>query len=248
MTAVAAKVDPETGKPSWVLSLEKPVEGGVSCTTYIGANGAGHYVKMVHNGIEYGDMQMICEAYHILRDLLKLEPVEIGKIFEEWNTGLLDSFLMEITADILQQIDPKTNQPLVDSVLDTAGQKGQANGRLLMLDMGVPAPTIAEAVFARCLSALKEERVHASKILSSVSAPARSAIKDKEAFIQAVHDALYCSKICSYAQGFQLMREANKEYGWDLNFGAIAEIFRGVVLFVQPFFRKLLRPSTKIAA
>ena len=194
-TAVAAKVDPETGKPLMGAEPGKPVEGGVSCTTYIGANGAGHYVKMVHNGIEYGDMQMICEAYHILRDLLKLEPVEIGKIFEEWNTGLLDSFLMEITADILQQIDPKTNQPLVDSVLDTAGQKGTGKWTSVnALDMGVPAPTIAEAVFARCLSALKEERVHASKILSSVSAPTGSAIEDKQAFIQAVHDALYCSK------------------------------------------------------
>ena len=239
-TAVAAKVDPETGKPLIGAEPGKPVEGGVSCTTYIGANGAGHYVKMVHNGIEYGDMQMICEAYHILRDLLKLEPEEIGKIFEEWNTGLLDSFLMEITADILQQIDPKTNQPLVDSVLDTAGQKGTGKWTSVnALDMGVPAPTIAEAVFARCLSALKEERVHASKILSSVSAPARSAIEDKEVLIQAVHDALYCSKICSYAQGFQLMREANKEYGWALNFGAIAEIFRGGCIIRAAFLQKI---------
>ena len=245
-TAVAAKVDPETGKPLMGAEPGKPVEGGVSCTTYIGANGAGHYVKMVHNGIEYGDMQMICEAYHILRDLLKLEPVEIGKIFEEWNTGLLDSFLMEITADILQQIDPKTNQPLVDSVLDTAGQKGTGKWTSVnALDMGVPAPTIAEAVFARCLSALKEERVHASKILSSVSAPAGSAIEDKEDFIQAVHDALYCSKICSYAQGFQLMREANKEYGWDLNFGAIAEIFRGGCIIRAAFLQKITEAFDK---
>ena len=245
-TAVAAKVDPKTGKPLMGAEPGKPVEGGVSCTTYIGANGAGHYVKMVHNGIEYGDMQMICEAYHILRDLLKLEPVEIGKIFEEWNTGLLDSFLMEITADILQQIDPKTNQPLVDSVLDTAGQKGTGKWTSVnALDMGVPAPTIAEAVFARCLSALKEERVHASKILSSVSAPAGSAIEDKEDFIQAVHDALYCSKICSYAQGFQLMREANKEYGWDLNFGAIAEIFRGGCIIRAAFLQKITEAFDK---
>jgi 6-phosphogluconate dehydrogenase len=239
-TAVAAKVDPETGKPLMGAEPGKPVEGGVSCTTYIGANGAGHYVKMVHNGIEYGDMQMICEAYHILRDLLNLSPVEIGKIFEEWNTGLLDSFLMEITADILQQIDPKTKQALVDSVLDTAGQKGTGKWTSVnALDMGVPAPTIAEAVFARCLSALKEERVHASKILSPASTAPTIEDKDKPAFIQAVHDALYCSKICSYAQGFQLMREANKEYDWDLNFGAIAEIFRGGCIIRAAFLQKI---------
>jgi 6-phosphogluconate dehydrogenase len=239
-TAVAAKVDPETGKPLMGAEPGKPVEGGVSCTTYIGANGAGHYVKMVHNGIEYGDMQMICEAYHILRDLLNLSPVEIGKIFEEWNTGLLDSFLMEITADILQQIDPKTKQALVDSVLDTAGQKGTGKWTSVnALDMGVPAPTIAEAVFARCLSALKEERVHASKILSPASTAPTIEDKNKPAFIQAVHDALYCSKICSYAQGFQLMREANKEYDWDLNFGAIAEIFRGGCIIRAAFLQKI---------
>jgi len=245
-TAIAAKVDSRTGKPLVGAEPGKPVVGGVSCTTYIGANGAGHYVKMVHNGIEYGDMQMICEAYHILRNLLKLEPLEIGKIFEKWNAGLLDSFLMEITADILQQIDQKTNQPLVDSVLDTAGQKGTGKWTSInALDMGVPAPTIAEAVFARCLSALKEERVHASKILSSVSTPAGSSVEDKEAFIQAVHDALYCSKICSYAQGFQLMREASKEYGWDLKFGAIAEIFRGGCIIRAAFLQKITEAFDK---
>ena len=248
-TAIAAKVDPKTGKPLMGAEPGKPVEGGVSCTTYIGANGAGHYVKMVHNGIEYGDMQMICEAYHILRDLLKLEPVEIGKIFEEWNTSLLDSFLMEITADILQQIDPKTQQPLVDSVLDTAGQKGTGKWTSVnALDMGVPAPTIAEAVFARCLSALKEERMHAAKILSPTAASGSPAIEDKAAFIQAVHDALYCSKICSYAQGFQLMREANKEYDWDLNFGAIAEIFRGGCIIRAAFLQKITEAFDKNSA
>ena len=246
-TAIAAKVDPETGKPLMGAKPGEPVDGGVTCTTYIGENGAGHYVKMVHNGIEYGDMQMICEAYHILRDILKLEPVAIGKIFEEWNSGLLDSFLMEITADILQQIDPKTNQPLVDSVLDTAGQKGTGKWTSVnALDMGVPAPTIAEAVFARCISALKEERVTASKILSQpASAPA---VEDKATFIQAVHDALYCSKICSYAQGFQLMREANKEYGWNLNFGSIAEIFRGGCIIRAAFLQKITEAFDKNSA
>ena len=246
-TAIAAKVDPKTGKPLMGAKPGEPVEGGVSCTTYIGENGAGHYVKMVHNGIEYGDMQMICEAYHILRDILKLEPVEIGKIFEEWNTGLLDSFLMEITADILQQIDPKTNQPLVDSVLDTAGQKGTGKWTSVnALDMGVPAPTIAEAVFARCISALKDERINASKILSQPAAA--PTIEDKAAFIQAVHDALYCSKICSYAQGFQLMREANKEYGWNLNFGSIAEIFRGGCIIRAAFLQKITEAFDKNSA
>ncbi|MDG1702266.1 MAG: NADP-dependent phosphogluconate dehydrogenase [Opitutae bacterium] len=246
-TAIAAKVDPKTGKPLMGAKPGEPVEGGVSCTTYIGENGAGHYVKMVHNGIEYGDMQMICEAYHILRDILKLEPVEIGKIFEEWNTGLLDSFLMEITADILQQIDPKTNQPLVDSVLDTAGQKGTGKWTSVnALDMGVPAPTIAEAVFARCISALKDERINASKILSQPAAT--PTIEDKAAFIQAVHDALYCSKICSYAQGFQLMREANKEYGWNLNFGSIAEIFRGGCIIRAAFLQKITEAFDKNSA
>jgi 6-phosphogluconate dehydrogenase len=246
-TAIAAKVDPKTGKPLMGAKPGEPIEGGVSCTTYIGENGAGHYVKMVHNGIEYGDMQMICEAYHILRDILKLEPVEIGKIFEEWNTGLLDSFLMEITADILQQIDPKTNQPLVDSVLDTAGQKGTGKWTSVnALDMGVPAPTIAEAVFARCISALKDERINASKILSQPAAT--PTIEDKAAFIQAVHDALYCSKICSYAQGFQLMREANKEYGWNLNFGSIAEIFRGGCIIRAAFLQKITEAFDKNSA
>jgi 6-phosphogluconate dehydrogenase len=237
-TAIAAKVDPDSGKPLEGAAPGKPVEGGFSCTAYIGPNGAGHYVKMVHNGIEYGDMQMICEAYHLLRTLLKLEPAEIGAIFEEWNQGSLDSFLIEITADILKQKDPRNGQPLVDSVLDCAGQKGTGKWTSVnALDMGVPAPTIAEAVFARCISALKEERVDASKILSANQEMIK--IEDKAAFIQAVHDALYCSKVCSYAQGFQLMREANNEYGWDLNFGSIAEIFRGGCIIRAAFLQKI---------
>ena len=237
-TAIAAKVDPDSGKPLEGAAPGKPVEGGFSCTAYIGPNGAGHYVKMVHNGIEYGDMQMICEAYHVLRILLKLEPAEIGAIFEEWNQGSLDSFLIEITADILKQKDPRNGQPLVDSVLDCAGQKGTGKWTSVnALDMGVPAPTIAEAVFARCISALKEERVDASKILSANQETIK--IEDKAAFIQAVHDALYCSKVCSYAQGFQLMREANNEYGWDLNFGSIAEIFRGGCIIRAAFLQKI---------
>ena len=243
-TAIAAKVNPSNGKPIEGAEPGKPVQGGFSCTSYIGPNGAGHYVKMVHNGIEYGDMQMICEAYHLLRSQLKLEPKEIGTIFEKWNQGVLDSFLVEITADILQETDPKTGGPFIDSVLDTAGQKGTGKWTSVnALDMGVPAPTIAEAVFARCISALKEERVHASTILKGSNE--NPVIKDKENFIQAVHDALYCSKICSYAQGFQLMREAEKEYDWKLDFGSIAQIFRGGCIIRAAFLQKITEAFDK---
>ncbi len=235
--AVAAKVDAQTGKPLEGSKPGKPVEGGVSCTAYIGANGAGHYVKMVHNGIEYGDMQMICEAYSLMDRLLGLSAKEIGKIFERWNKGVLDSFLIEITADILQQADPETGKPLVDVILDTAGQKGTGKWTSVSaLDMGVPAPTVVEAVFARCLSAIKEERVAASSILKG---PEPKFDGDQEAFIEAIHDALYCSKICSYAQGFQLMREAQKEYQWKLNFGEIAQIWRGGCIIRAQFLQKI---------
>src|ERR1035437_614812 len=223
--AIAAKVDARTGKPIPGAAPGKPVTGGEPCTAYIGANGAGHYVKMVHNGIEYGDMQMICEAYALMKGLLGLKPSEMSAIFTEWNTGKLDSFLIEITADILQQKDPVSKKPFVDIVLDTAGQKGTGKWTSTnALDMGVPAPTVAEAVFARCLSAIKEERVAASKILKG---PGRKYRGARQALLAALQDALYCSKICSYAQGFQLMRTAQQEFGWTLNFGEIAQIWRG---------------------
>src|SRR4051812_19650537 len=223
--AVAAKVDAKTGRPLEGASPGKPIIGGVPCATYIGENGAGHYVKMVHNGIEYGDMQMICEAYALMQGLLGMKAPEMGAIFSEWNQGMLGSFLIEITADILKQKDPVTKKPFVDIVLDTAGQKGTGKWTSVnALDMGVPAPTIAESVFARCISAVKEERVAASKILKG---PKKKYRGSKKALIAAIHDALYCSKICSYAQGFQLMREAQKEYKWKLNFGQIAQIWRG---------------------
>ena len=235
--AIAAKVDAKTGRPLGGAAPGKPVVGGVPCATYIGENGAGHYVKMVHNGIEYGDMQMICEAYALLRGLLGLKPGEMGVIFGEWNQGILASFLIEITADILQQKDPVTKKPLVDIVLDTAGQKGTGKWTSVnALDMGVPAPTVAEAVFARCLSALKEERVAAAKILRG---PGEKYRGGKKALVGAIHDALYCSKICSYAQGFQLMREAQKEYGWKLNFGQIAQIWRGGCIIRAGFLHKI---------
>jgi 6-phosphogluconate dehydrogenase len=236
-TAIAAKVDEKTGKPLTGARPGKPIEGGVPCTTYIGPNGAGHYVKMVHNGIEYGDMQMICEAYDILRQLGGLSPADLSEVFAEWNRGVLDSFLIEITADILQQKDPEFGGPFVDVVLDAAGQKGTGKWTSVnALDMGVPAPTIAEAVFARCLSAIKEERVAASKELSG---PTHAFSGNRTMLVQAIHDALYCSKICSYAQGFQLMRSAQAEYQWTLNFGEIAKIWRGGCIIRAGFLQKI---------
>ncbi len=236
-TAVAAKVDAQTGKPIPGAAPGKPVTGGVPCTTYIGANGAGHYVKMVHNGIEYGDMQLISEAYALMRTLLGMGPAEIGDVFGEWNRGLLDSFLIEITADILHQKDPSTGKPFVDVVLDTAGQKGTGKWTSASaLDLGVPAPTVAEAVFARFLSAVKDERVAASAILRG---PTPSFQGDRASFVQAIHDALYCSKICAYAQGFQLLRQAQHEYQWQLPFAEIASIWRGGCIIRAQFLQKI---------
>jgi len=233
--SVAAKVDAATGKPLEGASPGKPIEGGVPCAAYIGSDGAGHYVKMVHNGIEYGDMQMICEAYSLLRGVSGLSPAEAGEVFARWNTGVLDSFLIEITADILGQKDPDTGGPFVEIVLDTAGQKGTGKWTSVnALDMGVPAPTVAEAVFARYISAVKEERVAAAAVLSGPDAQ-----RSGEDLVEAIHDALYCSKICSYAQGFQLMRTAQAEYKWTLDFGSIAQIWRGGCIIRARFLQKI---------
>ncbi|MEM7578113.1 MAG: decarboxylating NADP(+)-dependent phosphogluconate dehydrogenase, partial [Planctomycetota bacterium] len=212
---------------------------GEPCTTYLGPNGAGPYVKMVHNGIEYIDMQLICEAYFLMKTLLGMNPGEMSEVFANWNTGDLDSFLIEITADILQQKDPTDDSKwFVDIVLDTAGQKGTGKWTSSnALDLGIPANAMAEAVFARCLSALKEERVAASEYLQGPNAPAVT--EDKQALIDAIKDALYCSKIVSYAQGFQLMAEAQNEYDWDLNFGEIAKIFRGGCIIRARFLQKI---------
>jgi 6-phosphogluconate dehydrogenase len=235
--AISAKVDPVTGKELKGAAPGKPIVGGVPCATYIGENGAGHYVKMVHNGIEYGDMQMICEAYDLMRKLLGMSAPEIAAVFRKWNTGVLDSFLIEITAEVLAQKDPASGGSLVDMILDTAGQKGTGKWTSVSaLDMGVPAPTCAEAVFARCISAVKDERVAASKILTG---PDSHYTGDKEELIEAIHAALYCSKICSYAQGFQLMREAQTEYDWKLDFGHIAQIFRGGCIIRAVFLQKI---------
>jgi len=236
-TAIAAKVDDKTGKPIPGASPGKPVKGGVPCTTYIGADGAGHYVKMVHNGIEYADMQLISEAYALMNGVLGLGPADLSKVFSEWNKGDLDSFLIEITADILQQTDPVTGKPFVDVVLDAAGQKGTGKWTSsAALDLGVPAPSIAEAVFARNMSAVKAERVAASKILKAKKSDLGAAVPISS---DAVRDALYCSKICAYAQGFQLMAAAAIEHKWSLDFGAIAQIFRGGCIIRARFLQKI---------
>ena len=236
--AIAAKVDSTTGKPLEGALPGKPIMGGVPCTAYMGPDGAGHFVKMVHNGIEYGDMQMIAESYDLLRRLVQLTPEEIGGVFERWNRGVLDSFLIEITADILRQKDPITHKPFVDIVLDAAGQKGTGKWTSQeALEIGVPAPTIAEAVFARCISAVRDERVEAVKVLPKAPDPQPKV--DRERFVAAIHDALYCAKICSYAQGFQLMRAAQTDSHWQLAFDSIARIWRGGCIIRARFLQKI---------
>jgi len=236
--AIAAKVDARTGAPLEDYAPGKPVVGGEPCTAYVGPNGAGHYVKMVHNGIEYIDMQLICEAYHLLRELSGLGPDELSRVFAEWNRGELQSYLIQITADILQQRDPANPRRfLLDVVLDTAGQKGTGKWTSVnALDLGIPANAIAEAVFARCLSALKDERVAASRKLKGPKAPFRGA---RSRLVDAVRHALYCSKVCAYAQGFQLMAQAQKEYGWTLDFGTLASIWRGGCIIRARFLQKI---------
>jgi 6-phosphogluconate dehydrogenase len=232
---IAAKVDATTGKPVPGGAPGKPVVGGVPCTTYIGADGAGHYVKMVHNGIEYADMELIAEALHVLTGVLGLSIDATAKVFTEWNQGELDSFLIEITAEVLKHKDVVTGKPFVEVVLDAAGQKGTGKWTSTSsLDLGVPSPTIAEAVFQRVLSARKEERVAASKVLGVQKQPHTLGVT-----VEAVRDALYCSKLCAYAQGFQLMAAAAKEHGWDLDFGAIAQIFRGGCIIRARFLQKI---------
>jgi 6-phosphogluconate dehydrogenase len=224
-TSIAAKVDEATGKPLTGAAPGRPRKGGAACAALVGPDGAGHYVKMVHNGIEYADMQLICEAYDMLRRVVRLEPHAAGEVFASWNLTELDSFLIEITADILKQKDPVTGRPFVDVVLDAAGQKGTGKWTSSSaLDLGIPAPTIAEAVFARGLSAMKEERVAVSK---SISMPASTAASLIELRVEDVRDALFAAKICAYAQGFQLMSAAAKEHRWQLDFATLARIWRG---------------------
>jgi len=211
---------------------------GTACCTHIGSDGAGHYVKMVHNGIEYADMQLIAEAYDILRSVLGLSASEISDVFREWNKGDLDSFLIQITYEVLSKIDDDTGKPLVDLILDSAAQKGTGKWTSQnSLDLGIPVTTITEAVFARFLSALKDERVVASKLLPG--APAAKYSGSKDALIAQVRDALYASKVCCYAQGFQLMDAAAAENGWTLNRGEIATIWRGGCIIRAQFLNRI---------
>jgi len=212
------------------------VEGGAPCCDWVGENGAGHYVKMIHNGIEYGDMQLICEAYNLMKTGLGMSADQMHEVFKEWNQGELDSYLIEITRDILAFKDTD-GQPLVEKILDTAGQKGTGKWTVVSSqDLGIPITLIAEAVYSRCISALKDERVAAAKKLKGP----RPAIRgDQKKFVEDVRKALYASKIISYAQGYMLMRAAAKEYGWNLNYGGIALMWRGGCIIRSAFLGKI---------
>jgi 6-phosphogluconate dehydrogenase len=230
-----------------ILTAISAKVGDDACSTYIGPDGAGHYVKMVHNGIEYGDMQLIGEAYHLLKDVLNVSVEELHEIFSEWNQGELDSYLIEITADIFSKYDPETGKPMVDVILDAAEQKGTGKWTSQSaLDLGVPLSMITESVFSRFLSAMKDERVAASKILNGPATEAFSG--DKKAFIENVRKALFASKIVSYAQGFAQMRAASDEYGWDLKYGNIAMIFRGGCIIRSQFLQNIKEAYDKDAA
>ena len=214
-------------------------DDGAPCVTYVGPNGAGHYVKMVHNGIEYGDMQLIAESYDILRRVGGLSVEETAEVFKSWNTGELDSYLIEITADILTKKDPETGKPMVEVIMDTAGNKGTGKWTSQSaLDLGVPLPLITESVFARYISTLKEEREVASKELSPIKVPELSNT-EKQALIESVRKGLYFSKIMSYAQGFAQMRVASEEFDWNLNYGEIAKIFRAGCIIRAQFLQKI---------
>lgn len=215
---------------------------GEPCCDWVGEDGAGHYVKMVHNGIEYGDMQVICEAYHLMKSGLGMSDKEMHEVFAEWNKGELDSYLIEITADILKYTEPN-GSPLVEKILDSAGQKGTGKWTgISALDMGMPVTLIGEAVFARCLSALKDERVRAAKLLSG---PRPSFSGNKKDFIEDVRQALLASKIVSYAQGYMLMREAAHEYNWNLNWGGIALMWRGGCIIRSVFLGEIKKAFDK---
>ena len=206
-------------------SIAAKVEDGTPCCDWVGEGGAGHYVKMVHNGIEYGDIQLICEAYQLLKDGLGYTPDQLAEVFAEWNKGELDSYLIEITAEIFAKKDDD-GKPLVDKILDTAGQKGTGKWTAISaLDLGQPVTLIGESVFARCLSALKEERVIASKVLAGPKKVLT--VSDQKEFIEDVRRALYCSKMISYAQGYMLLRAIEKDQNWNLNMGGIALMWRG---------------------
>ena len=213
------------------------VADGTPCCDWVGQEGAGHYVKMVHNGIEYGDMQLICEAYQLMKDILGMDAPSMSEVFGRWNTGKLDSYLIEITRDILAFKDEATGKPLVDLILDTAGQKGTGKWTVTSaLDLGVPLTLIGEAVFSRCLSAQKEERVAASKVLTG---PTPKVEGDKAAFIDDIENALYASKLVSYAQGYALMNAMAKESAWEINNGGVALMWRGGCIIRSAFLGKI---------
>src|SRR6202020_1005347 len=233
---------PGGNKEAWphvkdiLQSIAAKVEDGTPCCDWVGEDGAGHYVKMVHNGIEYGDMQLIGEAYQLLKDGLGLGADEFAEIFTDWNKGELDSFLIDISATIFAKKD-EDGQPMLDKILDTAGQKGTGKWTGIdALNLGMPVTLIGEAVFARCISAIKEERVAASKVLSG---PKPSPAQDRKEFIERVRCALYCSKMISYAQGYMLLREAAKEQKWNLNYGGIALMWRGGCIIRSRFLGKI---------
>ena len=223
-------------------SVSAKVDGGAPCCDWVGEGGAGHYVKMVHNGIEYGDMQLICEAYNIMKNGLGMSAAEMHDVFAEWNLGDLDSYLIEITRDILGKND-EDGLPLVDKILDTAGQKGTGKWTVInSQELGIPITLMAEAVYARCVSALKDERVKAARKIKGPSPSLAAIAKDpvkRTKFIEDIKSALYASKIVSYAQGYMLMRSAAKEYGWNLNYGGIALMWRGGCIIRSRFLGKI---------
>jgi len=217
-------------------AIAAKVDDGTPCCDWVGSDGAGHFVKMVHNGIEYGDMQLICESYQIMRELLGMSADEMHEVFKKWNQGELNSYLIEITSNILAYKDTD-GKPLVDKILDTAGQKGTGKWTsVTSLDLGIPLTLISEAVYARCLSAMKEERIKSSKILKG---PVPKFTGDKKSFVDDLEKALYASKIVSYAQGFTLMRAAAEEYKWNLNYGGIALLWRNGCIIRSVFLGKI---------
>ena len=223
-------------RPIWEAIAAKVDDG--PCVTYVGPGGAGHFVKMIHNGIEYGDMQLIAETYDFMRNVLGMSADEMADVFDEWNRGDLESFLIEITAKILRVKDPETNRPLVELVLDKAGQKGTGKWTSqVALDLGVPIPTIDAAIVARTLSSFKDERVEASR---EIGGPSRARFEgDRRAMIDAIHDALYASKICSYAQGMNLIREGSKEWNWDIKLGEVSRIWKGGCIIRAQFLDRI---------
>ncbi len=220
-------------------AIAAKVDDGTPCCEWLGPDGAGHFVKMVHNGIEYGDMQLTAEAYHLMAQGWGMTPAEMAEVFRRWNGGELDSYLIEITADILAKTDDETGRPMVDVILDAAGQKGTGKWTSQAgLDLGVGIPQIAEAVFARCLSAIKEERVAAA---GKLPGPKGGHSGDRSAFLADLERAVYAAKICSYAQGYQLLRAASTEHGWNLNFGDIALLWRGGCIIRARFLGDIKR-------